>query len=131
MIKIDNNSAENTISFTKNDQNQTVSTDSELSKDLKLKAQAQEMEAIFLTKLIKTMEQTIPKSEESSGNNLHSMMFASSMGKAMAEGGGIGLAKMIYSALKDKDGDIGDELSKIQDGLNQDNSQMMELNNDL
>jgi len=128
-MKIDNNSAENMLNLTSIDQNRPISADTELSKDLKLKAQAEEMEAIFLTKLIKTMEQTIPKSEQSSGNNLHTMMFASSMGKAMAKSGGIGLAKMIYTSLCDKDSDIGDELSKINDNMNQDNTQILNLNN--
>lgn len=128
-MKIDNNSIENFNRITRIHQNLPVSADSEISKDVKLKAQAEEMESIFLTKLIKTMEATIPSSEESSGNNLKSMMFASSLGKAMARGGGIGLAKMIYSALREKDKDIGEELSKISNSLNEDNTQMFNLNN--
>ena len=75
------------------------------------------------------MEKTIPKSKESNSNNLQTMMFASTMGKAMAKGGGIGLAKMIYTALKDKGNDIGDELSKINNDMNQENTEMLNLEN--
>ena len=45
MMKIDNNSAENMMNLTNIDKNRPISTDSELSKDLKLKGQAEEMEA--------------------------------------------------------------------------------------
>jgi len=65
-MKIDDKSAENISNFTRINKNQTDFVDPELKRERKLKAQAEEMEAIFLTKLIKTMEKTIPKDENSS-----------------------------------------------------------------
>jgi Rod binding domain-containing protein len=128
-MKIDNNSAENTFKPINNNKNSVESADFDKSKDLKLRAQAEELEAIFLSKLVKAMEKTIPKNESGSTNTLSSMMFSSEMGKAMAKNGGIGLAKIIYNSLKDKDVDLGDELSKINDALNHDKAGMFELDN--
>jgi Rod binding domain-containing protein len=85
------------------------------------------MEAIFLSRMIKAMEKTIPKSEESSSNSLSSMMFSSEMGSTMAKNGGIGLAKFIYNALKDKEVDLGEELSKLNNDSNLDKVQIMNL----
>lgn len=128
-MKINDKSAENLSIGINKYKNLPLSTDSEASRDLKLKAQAQEMEAIFLTKMIKAMEQTIPKSEESSSNTLSNMMFSSEMGNMMAKSGGIGLAKFIYNALKDKEVDLGDELSKLNEEMNIDKSEMFNMNN--
>ncbi len=128
-MKIIDKSAENMINNTKMYKNLPESADSKIDRDKKLKAQAREMEAIFLTKMIKAMEQTIPKNEDSSSGTLSTMMFANEMGKTMAKGGGIGLAKFIYSALKDKDVDLGEELSKLNSELNQDKTQMLNLGN--
>ncbi len=128
-MKIEDKSAENLINYTKMYKNLPLKAESKISRDIQLRTQAEEMESIFLTKMIKTMEQTIPKRDDSSSNTLSSMMFAGEMGKTMAKSGGIGLAKFIYNALKDKDVDLGEELSKLNNDLNQDNTQMLNLNN--
>ncbi len=126
-MKIINNSTENSFKSIKNDKNLPVSAEISQERDLKLKAQAEEMEAIFLSKLVKTMEKTVPKSN--SKNSLSSMMFSSEMGKAMAKAGGIGLSKMIYNSLKEKNEDLSNELLEINQQLNQDKSQMIEMEN--
>jgi len=130
-MKIDDKSAENISNFTRINKNQTDFVDPELKRERKLKAQAEEMEAIFLTKLIKTMEKTIPKDENSSSASLSSMMFSSEMGKSMAKNGGIGLAKIIYQSLQDRDMDMGEELSKINESLNQDKTQGFNLDSEV
>ncbi len=130
-MKINDKSAENIINSTKIHKNRTDFADPQLKRERKLKAQAEEMEAIFLTKLIKTMEKTIPKDENSSSGSLSSMMFSSEMGKSMAKNGGIGLAKIIYQSLQDRDMDIGEELSKINESLNQDKTQGFNLDSEV
>ncbi len=130
-MKIDDKSAENISNFTRINKKQTDFVDPELKRERKLKAQAEEMEAIFLTKLIKTMEKTIPKDENSSSASLSSMMFSSEMGKSMAKNGGIGLAKIIYQSLQDRDMDMGEELSKINESLNQDKTQGFNLDSEV
>ena len=129
MMKINDKSAENLSIPTNKYKNAPLSTDSKVSRDIKLKAQAQEMEAIFLTKMIKAMEQTIPKTDDSSSSSLSGMMFSGEMGKVMSKNGGIGLAKFIYNALKDKEVDLGDELSKLNDEINRDKAEMLNLDN--
>jgi Rod binding domain-containing protein len=126
-MKINNNSTEKLSIDTRKYKNLPKSAESKISRDIKLKAQAQEMEAIFLSRMIKAMEKTIPKSEESSSNSLSSMMFSSEMGSTMAKNGGIGLAKFIYNALKDKEVDLGEELSKLNNDSNLDKVQIMNL----
>lgn len=128
-MKINNNSAEKIINTTNKYKNIPESADSTISREKKLMAQAQEMEAIFLTKMIKAMEKTIPKSEESTSGSLSSMMFSGEMGKSMSRSGGIGLAKFIFSALKDKEVDLGEELSKLNNEMNKDKTTMFNLGN--
>ena len=126
-MKINDKSADNSINNNKIHKNLPLSTDSKLSRDIQLKAQAEEMEAIFLGKMIKAMEKTIPKSDDNSSNTLSSMLFSSEMGKTMAKSGGIGLAKFIYNSLKDKDVDISEELLKLNNELNQEKTSMINL----
>ncbi|MFH1851435.1 MAG: rod-binding protein [Candidatus Neomarinimicrobiota bacterium] len=72
----------------------------EKSRELQLRAKSRDLEAVFISQLFKAMEKTIDRrSEEGSDNNLSTMMFSSTMGKAVAEQGGIGLADMIYRSL--------------------------------
>ena len=79
--------------------------DEDIEKDILLKKKSRELEAIFLTQLMKVMERTVPKGEsEGSDNSLSSMMFSTVMGDSIAESGGIGLSDMLYQALKDRDG---------------------------
>ncbi len=74
------------------------------SRDAQLLKKSKELEAVFLTQLIKSMEKTIPEGLGGGKNTLSTMMFSSVMGDAMSQGGGIGLSKMIYSSLKKMDG---------------------------
>lgn len=76
----------------------------EVRRDIQLRQQAKELEAIFLTQMIKAMRKTVPKNPwTESDNNLPNLMFESVMGKAMAGKGGLGLSKLIYDALRDMD----------------------------
>jgi len=72
---------------------------SEFQKDKKLAEASKELEAVFISYVLKAMEQTIPKDKDSGSNNLAKMMFSSVMGKAIAEQGGIGLNEFIYKSL--------------------------------
>lgn len=79
-------------------------TNKEMSREIKLRKQSKELEAVFLTQLFKAMEKTVPKnSTTGSKNSLATMMFSSVMGEALADQGGIGLADIIFESLKDKE----------------------------
>mgnify|MGYP002639906666 CR=1 FL=1 len=77
--------------------------DKESSRTAQLKKQSNELEAVFLTQLIQSMEKTVPEGASGSKNSLSTMMFGSVMGDAMTQGGGIGLSKMIFESLKNMD----------------------------
>jgi Rod binding domain-containing protein len=73
-------------------------------RELQIREKAREMESIFLTQMIKAMRKTIPDNSWSgSKNDLPSMMFSSTMGKALAKSGGIGLSEKIYKSLQKMD----------------------------
>ncbi|MEA3286027.1 MAG: rod-binding protein [Candidatus Marinimicrobia bacterium] len=81
------------------------SPDTDLSaRDIQLMKKSNELEAVFLTQLIKSMEKTIPDGLGGGKNSLSTMMFSSVMGDAMTQGGGIGLSKMIFASLRSMDG---------------------------
>ena len=70
--------------------------------DKKLKKACQEMEAVFLNMLLKSMRATVPKSESNgSGMQADTMqsMFDMEMTRNMAAAGGTGLADMMYRNL--------------------------------
>ena len=70
--------------------------------DKKLKKACQEMEAVFLNMLLKSMRATVPKSEgNGSGMQADTMqsMFDMEMTRNMAAAGGTGLADMMYRNL--------------------------------
>jgi len=73
-------------------------------RNAQLREKSKELEAVFITQLIKSMEKTIPEGMGGGKNSLSTMMFSSVLGDAMAQGGGIGLSKMIYTSLKTMDG---------------------------
>ncbi len=83
---------------------------SDAQRDGQLREKSKELESVFLTQLIKSMEKTIPEGMGGGKNSLSSMMFSSVLGDAMSQGGGIGLSKMIYSSLKKMD-----SMTDIQD----------------
>lgn len=70
--------------------------------DAKLKKACQEMEAVFLNMLLKTMRATVPKSSLGGiGNQGETMqsMFDMEMTRNMAAAGGTGIAAMMYRNL--------------------------------
>lgn len=70
--------------------------------DRKLRKASKELEGMFLSILFKAMEKTIPRDpQEGAKMNLARMMFSTVMGEAIAEKGGIGLAKFFYETLQD------------------------------
>ena len=107
--------------------------ETDASRDAQLKKKSNELEAVFLTQLIQSMEKTIPDGSGSK-NSLSTMMFGSVMGDAMTSGGGIGLSKMIFASLKKMDGELdlqeigGNEYLKTMNVLQGINS--MELDNE-
>lgn len=68
-------------------------------KDPKLVKSSKELEALFISYVLKSMEKTIPNNDSGEKNNLSKMMFSSVMGKEIAAQGGIGLADFIYKSL--------------------------------
>ena len=67
-------------------------------KDLKLEQSARDLEGLFLSFVLKSMEKTIP-SDENKSNTLANMMFSSVMGQSIAENGGLGLQDFFYDSL--------------------------------
>jgi flagellar protein FlgJ len=71
--------------------------------DAKLKKACQEMEAVFLNMLLKTMRETVPKSTLGGtgmqGETMQSM-FDMELTRNMAAAGGTGIAAMMYRSLK-------------------------------
>ncbi len=71
-------------------------------KEQKLQKVARDFEAIFLSQLVRAMGKTVPEGSMTTGG-MADLMFDQVMGKALSEGGGIGLAKIIYRDLLSKD----------------------------
>jgi len=88
-----------------------ISTDQIDKEDLKLREASKKLEGQFLSLLIKSMETTIPKDDESK-QSLSTMMFSSVMGKEMSQNGGIGLADFIYRSLKTQGTEALDKMSE-------------------
>lgn len=73
-------------------------------REIQLHKASEQLEATFLTQIVKAMEKTVPKNGLSGQQNtLSSMLFSSTMGDALAKGNPTGLAKMFYQALAEKD----------------------------
>lgn len=73
---------------------------------------AESFEAIFMSKLFKTMQSSLPEGALSP-DGLPNMMFERVMGEAMSAGGGIGLAEIIYRDMVAKVGEIPTELEDV------------------
>ncbi|MFB0515235.1 MAG: hypothetical protein ACETWG_01375 [Candidatus Neomarinimicrobiota bacterium] len=69
--------------------------------DKRLWKACQNFEALFMGYLVKSMERTLPQGTLS-GSGLSSLMFHQVMGSALSEGGGIGLAELLYRDLQSK-----------------------------
>jgi Rod binding domain-containing protein len=87
----------------------------EVQKNQKLVKASKELESIFLSHMLKAMEQTIPRDKSSSSGNLAKMMFSSVMGKAISKQGGIGLAEFIYKSLLETGENPLDKLKSEKD----------------
>ena len=71
-------------------------------KDQRIHKVARDFESIFLSQLVRAMGKTLPEGSITTGG-MADLMFDQVMGKALSEGGGIGLAKIIYRDLLSKD----------------------------
>jgi len=81
--------------------------------DARLWEACQGFEALFMGYLVKSMQQTLPEGSLST-SGLPDMMFNQVMGSALSEGGGIGLAELLYKdLLTQSEG----ELSENEDGI--------------
>jgi len=89
---------QNQVSILSKEKTQTIKNETK-DKDPKLEQSAKELEALFLSYVLKSMEKTISIESDGKSNNLAKMMFSSVMGKEIAENGGIGLADFIYKSL--------------------------------
>ena len=69
--------------------------------DKKLWKACQNFESLFMGYLVKSMERTLPQGSLSS-SGLPDLMFNQVMGSALSEGGGIGLAEILYRDLQAK-----------------------------
>ena len=70
-----------------------------LEKNDRLWKAAQGFESMFMSHLLGTMQKSLPEGA-SGGEGMVGMMFTQVMGDAMTEGGGIGLAEMLYRELQ-------------------------------
>ncbi len=68
----------------------------------KLQKVASDFESIFLSQLVRAMGKTVPEGSMTTGG-MADLMFDQVMGKALSEGGGIGLAKIIYRDMLSKE----------------------------
>lgn len=77
---------------------------SNVSQEEKLKDACQDFEAVFISKLWKQMQKTVPKNEifNSRQSEMYTSMFDRDFAEKMSESGGIGLGDMLYDQLKDK-----------------------------
>lgn len=73
-------------------------------KEKQLQKACQDFEAVFISKLWKQMQATVPKSEifGSRQSEMYMSMFDRDFAEKMAESGGVGLGDMLYGQLKDK-----------------------------
>lgn len=69
--------------------------------DKQLWKACQGFEALFMGYLVKSMERTLPQGSLSN-SGLPNIMFDQVMGSALSEGGGIGLAELLYRDLQSK-----------------------------
>ncbi|WP_147821892.1 rod-binding protein [Salidesulfovibrio onnuriiensis] len=73
-------------------------------KERQLKKACQDFEAVFISKLWKQMQATVPKNEIFGGkqSEMYMSMFDRDFAEKMAESGGIGLGDMMFEQLRDK-----------------------------
>lgn len=71
-------------------------------KDIALEQSAKDLEAVFLSFVLKSLEKSIALDPENNSANMAQMMFSSVLSREIADKGGIGLADFIYKALQEK-----------------------------
>ncbi len=71
----------------------------------------QSFEALFMGHLVSTMEKTLPQGALAP-KGLPNLMFNQVMGTALSEGGGIGLAELLYRNLQSQEGPQGENDDK-------------------
>lgn len=73
-------------------------------KEKQLREACQDFEAVFISKLWKEMQATVPKNEIFGGkqSEMYMSMFDRDFAEKMAESGGIGLGDMMFEQLRDK-----------------------------
>ncbi len=79
----------------------------------------QNFESLFMGYLVKSMQRTLPQGTLSN-SGLPNLMFDQVMGSALSEGGGIGLAEILYRDLQSKalqDSSENDDGISLQDLL--------------
>jgi len=89
--------------------NKTENKNTTPEQDAALQKSAKELEGLFLSHVLQVMRKTIPK-ESGQSANMVDMMFSSIMGNGLAEQGGIGMSKFLYSALAENDIEAVDKL---------------------
>jgi len=83
--------------------NPDINTDATRNKkDAALEQSAKDLEAVFLSFVLKSLEKTISLDPEKNTANMANMLFSSVLSKEIADKGGIGLADFIYKALQEK-----------------------------
>jgi Rod binding domain-containing protein len=72
----------------------------------KLKKACSDFESIFITKLLKTMRQTVPRSGlfgAGTAQEMYQSLFDEEISKSLARHGGIGLGDMLFRSLSPKE----------------------------
>ncbi len=88
----------------------------------KLKEVCQEFESFFIYYMLKTMRQTVPKSDLLGGGmakEIYTSMLDEQLAQKVAKAGGIGLAKILLRQFeKAKVGNSAEQIHKMDDSLN-------------
>ena len=73
--------------------------------EAKLQKACREFESIFINHMLKTMRSTVDEGgliENSNASQIIKSMFDENLARGIAQGGGIGLAKIMFEYLKDQ-----------------------------
>ena len=71
----------------------------------RLQKACKELESIFITHMLKSMRATVDEGgliEDSNASQIIKSMFDENLARGIAQGGGIGLAKILFESLKDQ-----------------------------
>jgi len=73
--------------------------------EARLQKACSQFESIFINNMLKTMRSTVDKGgliEDSNASQIIKSMFDENLARGIAQGGGIGLAKIMFEYLKDQ-----------------------------